>query len=55
MEEIRCKRCKRLLCKLKPGGEIRETAMKCPKCGHFNLLREVKYSPNYESRAGVTQ
>ncbi len=35
MQEIRCKKCKRLLMK----GEIKRIEIKCPKCGYLQLIK----------------
>lgn len=34
--EIRCKKCRRLLMK----GEIRAIEIKCPKCGYVQIINE---------------
>jgi phage FluMu protein Com len=34
MSEIRCKKCRRLLMK----GEVKAVEIKCPKCGHIQVI-----------------
>jgi len=46
LKEIRCKKCKALLLK----GEVKEIQIKCRKCGHIQLIKEVHYKPGYETR-----
>jgi phage FluMu protein Com len=53
MKEIRCKKCKSLLMVLNEGGEVKQTHIKCRKCGKINQIIEVKYNPNYETRKNI--
>lgn len=36
VNEIRCKKCRRLLMK----GDVRRIEIKCPKCGHVQRIEE---------------
>lgn len=50
MKEIHCKKCNRLLFVIRENGKVEDIILKCSKCGHYNLIKEVKYSPKYETR-----
>jgi phage FluMu protein Com len=36
--EIRCKKCKRKLFVLRPGGTVHGMEIRCPKCGYDNVI-----------------
>lgn len=36
MQEVRCKKCNKLLAKLQPNSE---GEIKCPKCNHVNTVK----------------
>ena len=48
---IRCVKCKARLYDLLEGGVVVRAVIKCPKCGHLNKYAEIKYNPDYETRA----